>query len=59
MVGEVVCTLVDYLAWNAKKLEQLNFKTIFLDVEEHYEQLKADHPEVNQNIEIWDYGNDD
>lgn len=58
-VGEVKKELVDYLAWNFMKLQSLNFKTIELDAEEHYEQIKVDHPEVNQGIEIWDYENVD
>ena len=58
-VGTITKELVEYLAWNFMKLESLNFKFINLDAEEHYEKLKADHPEVNQNIEIWDYENVD
>lgn len=58
-VGEVTKELVDYLAWNFMKLQSLNFKMIELDAEDHYEQLKVDHPEVNQNIEIWDFENVD
>lgn len=58
-VGEVKKELVDYLAWNFIKLKSLNFKMIELDAEEHYEQLKVDCPEVNQDIEIWDYENVD
>lgn len=58
-VGEVTNDLVDYLAWNFASLRSLNFKMIGLDVEEHYEKLKDDHPEVNQIIDIWDYENVD
>lgn len=55
LVGTVTNELVDHLAWNFMKLESLNFKMISLDAEEHYEQLKSEHPEVNQNIDIWDH----
>lgn len=58
-VGEVSSTLVDHLAWNFMKLESLNFKMIGFDVEDHYEQLKNDYPDINQDIEIWDYENVD
>lgn len=58
-VGCVTNELVDYLAWNFPELRLLNFKVISLEAEEHYEELKREHPEVNQNIEIWDYENVD
>lgn len=58
-VGEVSKELVDHLAWNNASLRSLNFKMIDTEAEEHYEQLKSDHSEVNQNIEIWDYENID
>lgn len=58
-VEEVSKELVDHLAWNNASLRSLNFKMIDTEAEEHYEQLKSDHPEVNQNIEIWDYENID
>lgn len=58
-VGRVTIELVDYLAWRFMKLKYLNYKFISLDVEEHYEELKVDHPEVNQDIDIWDYENVD
>lgn len=58
-VGEATNELIDYLAWNFMKLQTLNFKAISLDGEEHYEQLKSEHQEVNQNIDIWDYENVD
>jgi hypothetical protein len=41
------------------KLTSLNFKMIGLEVEDYYENLKSEHPEVNQGIEIWDYENVD
>ena len=56
-VGSVSKELVEYLAWNFKKLQLLNYKTIGLDVEDHYEQLKREQTEVNKEIEIWDYEN--
>lgn len=58
-VGTVTNELVEHLAWRFMKLEELNFKMIGLEVEEYYEKLKEDHPEVNQNIEIWDHENVD
>lgn len=58
-VGEVTNDLVNHLAWNFSSLRSLNFKMIGVDVEEHYEKLIADHPEVNPSIDIWDYENVD
>lgn len=58
-VRMVTTELIDYLAWSFMKLKFLSFKLINVDAELHYEQLKTDHPEVNQNIDIWDYENVD
>lgn len=58
-VSLVTDELIDHLAWNFMKLTSLNFKMISNSAEEHYEQLKRDHTEVNQLIDIWDYDNVD
>lgn len=54
-VATVTNELIDFLSWNFMKLASLNFKMISLESEEYYEQLKQEHPEVNQLIDIWDH----
>lgn len=53
--GAVSKELIEHLAWNFTNLRSLNFKWVDLDGEEFYERFKAENPDVNQEIEIWDY----
>lgn len=43
---------MEFIAWNLMSLTELKFRYDEIDCEGFYEQLKDDHPDVNQNIEM-------